>query len=563
MARDDLGDARQPGRRHVLVVEQHRIGAVAPVDHERRGRPRQPDARRGAGRLVAEGCDRLARAAQAVGDDRARAGAFGEAQFERALACGIDEVAGAGLQPEQQAVRHRGRDVSSVAEQRHAQRLQIERRDGLREQIAERPDRRERAGSHGRRRGVDGAGHGRAEQRDVAGQQPGGRRRHLGAERVVEQHDRRARVASFDGQGQAGGDAVGTYAKGVGIGAEVVVEERREARLVGAAKGAEHHHRVGGGGLHVDRGRLHHEAGIAGGADRRAGANQVTAHRGAVAGGHGAHVAAPRVDAGHVGGIGPQIEQDLGALDGAIERQAAIERGEVEDAGLRFEAVARHGNHDREGQARGGARGRHERGLQDRRAIQGLVKAQARQRRRLRAGHARHQREQAREQPACAAPGSVVIGQRVGPCLALPAALRVCGDADRTRQALDLDEQLGPAQRRAYHLDAAGARKVCAHELDDLGSRLRAWTVDADLVVAGEQRSHVAIDRRQRTPLGRGDQAGEVQQRLLRLARKVVVVRRIFADDAGRAAHEQHRVIAVGGEQGGARKAGRQWSEAA
>ena len=63
----------------------------------------------------------------------------------------------------------------------------------------------------------------------MAAQQARRRRGTLGAERLVEQHDRGRRVTRLDDRRQAGRDGVGAQAERVGIGAEVVVEEGARA----------------------------------------------------------------------------------------------------------------------------------------------------------------------------------------------------------------------------------------------------------------------------------------------------------------------------------------------
>ena len=216
----------------------------------------------------------------------------------------------------------------------------------------------------------------------MAAQHARRRRGHLGAECVVDQHDGGRRVTRLDERGQAGRDAVGAQAERVGIGAEVVVEKGGESRLVGGREGGEHDQRVAVRGLDVDRRRLQHEPGIARAADRRVGADHVAAHRRPIARCHCAHVAAPGGHGGDVSGARSQVQQDLGAVGGAVERQPSIQRRECEDAGLRLEGGARHGDHDRKGRARRGGLARVGQGegrMQHRVAVQRFVEAQARQ----------------------------------------------------------------------------------------------------------------------------------------------------------------------------------------
>ena len=247
----------------------------------------------------------------------------------------------------------------------------------------------------------------------------------------------------------------------------------------------------------------------------------IAAHRGPVAGRHLAHVAAPGGHAGDVGGARSQVQQNLGARGAAVERDPADPaRRTSKTPGCGSRSRARHGDHDGERRrGRGGLRQGQGR-MQHRVAVEGFVEAQARQRRGLARGHGpAPAAEQAREEPALRRPGFGRGRARLRPCLALPVALGARVDADRTRQALDLDEQLGSTQRRAYHLDAAGGRKVCAHEFDDLAPAHP--VVDSR---CGSRRSLASRGRRslpagrQRAPFRGRDQAGEIQQRLLRLA---------------------------------------------
>ena len=110
-------------------------------------------------------------------------------------------------------------------------------------------------------------------------------------------------------------------------------------------------------------------------------------------------------------------------------------------------------------------------------------------------------------------------------------------------QAFDFDEQLAPAEIGLRELDARRAAEPLGDHLAQQRRIDVADDVDAQLGEGVERRPRRVVARGRAAAdlaAGRGDQLGEVLERLERLLPRVAIVQRVLADDAGGAADQEH-----------------------